>query len=116
MQAFGPPRLALILVFTAGLAGTAHAKATKFWNLTANTVTSLQLAPAGTTNFGPNLTKSDPDGTVEHDERIKVAVPAGSYDAKIADNKGRSCTIIGVVVKDGEVFSIDEQQLAGCGK
>ena len=116
MQASKPTRLALSLSLFFGFAGVAQAKTTKFWNLTANTITSLQLAPAGTTTFGANLTKSDPDGTVEHDERIKVTVPAGSYDAKIADNKGRGCVVKGVVVKDGEVFSIDEQQLAACGK
>ena len=109
-------RLALALLFVGGLAGTAQAKQTKFWNLTANTITSLQLAPAGGTDFGENLTKQDPDGSVEHDERIKVNVKAGTYDAKIADAKGRGCVVKGVVVKEGEVFAIDEQQLAGCGK
>ena len=109
-------RIALSLCLLIGLAGAAHAKATRFWNLTANTVTNLSLAPVGTENFGPDLAKMDPDGSVEHDERIKVTVPAGTYDAKITDDKKRSCVIKGVVVKEGEVFSIDEQQLAGCGK
>lgn len=109
-------RFALALFLVAGLAGAAQAKQTRFWNLTANTVTGLQLAAAGTSDFGENLTKQDPDGSVEHDERIKVNVKPGTYDAKIADDKGRSCVVKGVVVKEGEVFTIDEQQLAGCRK
>ena len=44
------------------LAGPAMAKDTRFWNLTSSTVKSLELAPAGTSAFGPNQTTNDPDG------------------------------------------------------
>ena len=50
----------------------AAAKDTRFWNLTASTVKSLELAPSGTTAFGPNQCANDPDGAVDHDERVKV--------------------------------------------
>ncbi len=35
------------------------AKDTQFWNLTANTITSLQLSPAGRDAWGPNETDND---------------------------------------------------------
>ena len=96
--------------------GASAAKTTRFWNLTANTITKLQLAPAGTQSFGPDQCRNDKDGSVEHDERLKITgVPTGSYDVRFDDAKGRSCTVKGVSVKDGDVFSLDERQLAnGC--
>ena len=47
-------------------------KPVRFWNLTSETVTSLRLAPAGTRDFGPDLTKGDSDGAVDHDERLAI--------------------------------------------
>ena len=44
------------------LAEPAMAKDTRFWNLTSSTVKSLELAPAGTSAFGPNQCANDPDG------------------------------------------------------
>jgi hypothetical protein len=97
--------------------GTALAKDTQFWNLTASTVQSLELAPAGTTTFGPNQTKNDPDGTVDHDERVKVkGVETGAYDARIKLADGRHCTVKGVHIDAGKVFTIEEKELAGCTK
>ena len=54
-------------VLAIGLAGPAMAKDTRFWNLTSSTVKSLELAPTGTSAFGPNQTTNDPDGAVDHD-------------------------------------------------
>ena len=69
-------------VFTILLVGPAMAKDTQFWNLTASTVKSLELAPAGSATFGANQTTNDPDGTVDHDERLKIkGVATGAYDA-----------------------------------
>lgn len=97
--------------------GTAMAKDTQFWNLTASTVQSLELAPAGTTNFGPNQTKNDPDGTVDHDERVKVkGVATGAYDARIKLADGRQCTVKGLHIEAGKVFSVEEKELADCKK
>ena len=105
------------LIALLALGAPASAKTTRFWNLTANTITSFALAPAGTDTFGPDLAKADPDGSVDHDERMKVqGVPSGSYDARLIDAKGRTCLVKGVAVKDGEVFSIDEKQLTDCKK
>ncbi len=92
------------------------AKPTRFWNLTDNTITGFSLAPAGSDAFGPDQTKSDKDGSVDHDERLKIMnVPTGTYDAKLVDSKGRKCTVKNLAIKEGEVFSIEEKQLA-CSK
>ena len=99
------------------LAGPAMAKDTRFWNLTSSTVESLELAPAGTSAFGPNQTKNDPDGAVEHDERVKVTgVATGAYDARLKLADGRQCMAKGVRIEAGKVFSIEEKDLVGCSK
>jgi hypothetical protein len=95
----------------------AATKATQFWNLTANTVTSFQLSPAGKNAWGNNQCLNDSDKTVDHDERLKITdVKTGVYDAKLTDKSGRTCTVKDVSVKEGAVFSIDEKQLTNCSK
>lgn len=107
-------RLVLACVLLAASATSAFAKPTRFWNLTDNTVTELMLAPTGTEKYGPNQTLNDRDKTVEHDERVKLKdVPSGTYDVKLVDEKGRKCAVKNVVVKEGDIFSIEEKQLAG---
>lgn len=112
-------RLALV-AFVAILASPALAQAKKgmrFWNLTANTVTSFKLAPAGTDQWGADQAKNDKDGTVDHDERLKiVGVKPGRYDAQFTDDKGRACTVRNIEVQDGKVFSIEEKDLKDCKK
>ena len=99
------------------LAGPAMAKDTQFWNLTSSTVKSLELAPAGTSTFGPNQTTNDPDGAVDHDERLKIkGVATGAYDARLKLADGRKCTVKGLHVEDGKVFSIEEKELVGCSR
>jgi hypothetical protein len=61
----------LVLAVTSSLA-SAQSRPTRFWNLTRYTVSEFYLAPAGTTNFGPNQCKNDKDGTVDHDERLRI--------------------------------------------
>jgi hypothetical protein len=95
----------------------AAADRTRFWNLTANTINSLQLAPAGTTDFGKNQCQNDRDGTVDHDERLRITdITAGRYDVKFSDTKGRVCIVKNIAIKEGEVFSIEEKQLKDCRK
>jgi len=92
-------------------------KGIRFWNLTLNTITQLQMAPAGSDVWGPDQCKNDRDGTVDHDERLRITgVTPGSYDVRFTDNAGRRCTVRNVEVQDGAVFSIEEKQLADCGK
>jgi V8-like Glu-specific endopeptidase len=93
----------------------ASAKDTRFWNLTVNTITSLQLSPAGKNEWGRNQTDNDHDHTVDHDERLKITdTDAGTYDVKFVDQSGRTCIVPNVQVKAGAVFSIEEKQLKGC--
>ncbi|PSJ56294.1 hypothetical protein [Pseudaminobacter soli (ex Li et al. 2025)] len=113
MRAFN---VAFALLIIIGAANAANNKL-KFWNLTANTVTELYLAPAETQNWGENQTKNDPDGSVDHDERLTVRnTPPGLYDAKLTDKAGRTCTVKNIEVKDKGVFSIEEKQLTDCTK
>jgi hypothetical protein len=92
-------------------------KGTRFWNLTQNTITQLQMAPAGTDTWGPDQCKNDRDGTVDHDERLRITgITPGRYDVKFTDNAGRRCTVRNVEVQDGAVFSIEERQLTDCSK
>jgi hypothetical protein len=88
---------------------------TRFWNLTRHTISELALAPAGTTNFGPNQCKNDKDGTVDPDERLRITgIATGTYDAKLKDVSGRSCLVRNVKVEAGEIFSIEEKELTSC--
>jgi hypothetical protein len=99
------------------VAGPATAKDTQFWNLTSSTVKSLELAPAGTSAFGPNQTTNDPDGAVDHDERLKIkGVATGAYDARLKLADGRECTVKGLRIETSKVFTIEEKELAGCSK
>ena len=87
----------------------------RFWNLTRHTISELYLAPAGTTEFGPNQCKNDKDGTVDSDERLRITgVPPGTYDAKLKDTSGRSCLVRNIKVEAGEIFSIEEKDLTSC--
>lgn len=92
-------------------------RGTRFWNLTAHTVKEFYLSPAGKNEWGPNQCKNDRDGEVDHDERLRITgVSSGRYDAKLADESGRTCFVRNVEVKDGAVFSIDEKDLRECVK
>ena len=108
-------RLAFILLalcITSSLAFTAE-RPLRFWNLTRHTISEFRLAPAGTTNWGPDQCKNDKDGTVDSDERLRIAeTPPGSYDAKLTDVSGRVCLVRNL--EAGEIFSIEENQLTSC--
>src|ERR1700730_19183133 len=113
-------RVLLGLVTLALLSANAAAqerKGTRFWNLTANTITHFQMSPVGQDAWGADQCKNDRDGTVDHDERLRITgVEPGRYDAKFSDKSGRVCTVRDLEVKDGALFSIEEKQLAACTK
>jgi hypothetical protein len=90
-------------------------KGIRFWNLTLYTITSFQMSPAGKDSWGPDQCKNDRDGTVDHDERLRITgIEPGRYDVKLADKIGRVCIVRDIEVKDGAVFSIEEKQLTDC--
>jgi hypothetical protein len=113
-------RIVLVAAALAALMGAganAQSKGTRFWNLTLYTVTSFQMSPAGQEAWGPDQCKNDRDGTVDHDERLRIiGVTPGRYDAKLADKTGRLCVVRNIEVKDGGVFAIEEKQLTDCEK
>jgi hypothetical protein len=92
-------------------------KGIRFWNLTLNTITRLQLSPAGKDAWGVDQCRNDRDGTVDHDERLRITgVDPGRYDVKFVDKAGRTCLVRNIEVADGAIFSIEEKQLTGCTK
>jgi hypothetical protein len=108
---------ALMVFILALIPMTALAKDTRFWNLTANTITSLRLSPAGKNDWGPNQADNDHDHTVDHDERLKVTdTAAGMYDVKFVDKSGRTCVVPNIEVKTGAIFTIEEKNLKSCVK
>jgi V8-like Glu-specific endopeptidase len=109
--------MALVICVLAFIPMGASAKDTRFWNLTANTITSLQLSPAGKNDWGPNQADNDRDHTVDHDERLKITDTApGMYDVKFVDKSGRTCVVPNIQVTAGSIFSIEEKDLKGCSK
>ena len=104
-------------LITVTLPALAADKPIRFWNLTAETISELYLAPTGTSNFGPNQCLNDKDGTVETDELVAVKdIKPGKYDVKIKDVSGRSCLIKSVTVKAHENFAVSEKELKDCTK
>jgi hypothetical protein len=114
-----PPRrwaaaLAGLLLAAQGASAADH-KGIRFWNLTSSTVTKLQLSPAGKDVWGPDQCANDPDGVVDHDERLRlVGVAPGQYDLKLADKTGRVCLVRNLALKDNQVFSVSEADLTDC--
>ena len=108
--------LASLALLACGLTAAAADKM-RFWNLTAEEIDELYLAPAGTDQWGPNQTLNDDDKSVDADERLDLKdVKPGNYDVKLKDSKGRQCLVKNVEVKAGGkyAFSIQEKQLTDC--
>jgi hypothetical protein len=107
----------LFLCAAAGTAQGAEGGNTRFWNLTGETITHLTMAPTGTTKWGPDQCRNDPDGSVDFDERLRITgVSSGQYDVRFTDKAGRSCLVPNVAVKAGAVFSIGKEALTNCDK
>ena len=114
--AFVASRFATGLLLATSVAVAAD-KPVRFWNLTGETVTSLRLAPTGTKDYGPDLTRGDSDGAVDHDERLAIkSLAPGTYDASIGFKSGRACKVTGLNIEAASVFSIEEKDLSSCGK
>jgi hypothetical protein len=112
MYRFASVVLALCITSSAAFAAE---RPLRFWNLTRHTISEFYLAPAGTTNWGPNQCKNDKDGTVDSDERLRITdTPPGVYDAKLIDVSGRVCVVRNIKLQLGEIFSIEEKELTSC--
>ena len=112
------PLLAAIALAVIGSTAAAQdRRGIRFWNLTLYTVTDLRMSPAGKEAWGPNQCQNDRDGTVDHDERLRITgIEPGRYDVKLTDKIGRVCTVRNVEVKEAAVFTIEEKQLTDCAK
>ena len=110
-----PLLAAIALVVISSAAEAQDRRGIRFWNLTLYTVTDLRMSPAGKDAWGPNQCQNDRDGTVDHDERLRITgIEPGRYDVKLTDKIGRVCTVRNVEVKDAAVFAIEEKQLTDC--
>lgn len=108
--------LALVVTLTCGPC-LAAGKKTQLWNLTGETLNRVELAPAGTTDWGKNQCANDKDGEVDFDEKLPITdTPAGRYDIRVRDSNGRICVVRAVDVKDGETFIVHEKELTACSK
>ena len=106
--------LALMVMSSGALAAE---RPIRFWNLTRHTIAEFYLAPSGTTNWGDNQCKTDKDGTVDSDERLRISGAGnGIYDAKLKDVSGRTCLVRNIKVEAGEIFSIEEKDLTSCDR
>jgi hypothetical protein len=109
------PVLLVLALVAASSAALAQSRPIRFWNLTQDTISESYLAPAGTTSFGPNQCKNDKDGTVDHNERLRITgIEPGMYDAKFTDVKGRTCILRNIKIEVGKIFSIEESELTSC--
>ena len=100
---------------SAGLACAVDGKGIRFWNLTSSTISSVQLSASGKDAWGMNQCENDPDGSVDHDERLKITgVEPGKYDVRLATKQGRVCIVRNIDLRANGVFSIEEKQLTDC--
>jgi hypothetical protein len=110
--------LAGVLVAGGFFAARADAAgALRFWNLTAATVVGVYVAPVGTQQWSGNLCLSDPDHTVESDERIDmVGVTAGIYDVRVVDQNKRTCVFHHATLRASGAYalSISEAEMKAC--
>ena len=107
-----------VLALTITVATTLAAeRPMRFWNLTRSTISEFQLAPAGTAKWGENQCKNDKDGTVDSDERLRITgIEPGHYDARLKDVSGRVCFARNLDIKAGDIFSLEERDLADCSQ
>jgi hypothetical protein len=83
-----------------------------FLNRVGETLVKLQLAPAGSTKWGPDQCQFEDDKSVENNEKIPLReITPGRYDVRFTDLKGRTCTIKNLDVKDGALVVIRENEL-----
>jgi len=107
--------MTLVTIFVLpAVSNAAEGKGIRFWNLTAATITSLQLSPVGKNAWGSDQCENDKDRSVDHDERLKITgIEPGVYDVKFRDNLHRECVIKNIDIKADGIFSIEEKKLVG---
>jgi hypothetical protein len=101
-------RAVLILAIWASATGwvfAAAGKGIRFWNLTASTISSLQLSLSGKDQWRKNPCENDADGTVDHHERLKITgIEPGKYDVRLANKQGRCASFAISILKPMRCF------------
>src|SRR5690242_9461724 len=109
------PVVASLLMLSLAPVLAADRKGMRLWNLTLQTIVSLQMSPAGQEAWGHDQCENDRDHEVDHDERLRITdIEPGRYDVRLKDKTGRVCVVKDIEVKDGDIFSIEEKDLKGC--
>jgi hypothetical protein len=100
----------------AGTHGAAAADRFYAYNLSTSTdLDGLYLAPAGTTDWGPNQALNDKDKSLEHGERLRLTgIARGHYDAKLTYGQGHVCIKRGIDLTRDLTFDIRDSDLANC--
>jgi hypothetical protein len=117
-----PQLRAALISCVIGIAGSCvslHADAADrfyLYNLTASTTfTGVYMAPAGTDRWGSNQALNDKDKELDPSERLPIKdIGHGRFDAKIVDQKGRSCIRHGIDLSKDTTFDIRDTDLADC--
>ena len=117
--ALNKPVLAHLICIVMGVRAPALAQAeremrVRLWNLTAQTITSVFLAPARTESYGPDQSGNE-RGHVAPDERLRITgISPGRCDAKLQDQTGRVCVVRGIAIRAGTIIRIAERDLTDC--
>ncbi len=109
--------LAVFAALAVGISLPARAAANHFaYNDTAVTsFTGVYLAPAGTTQWGPNQALNDDDKELDFGERLTLTgLNPGIYDVKLVDKKGRTCILHHVDLTTAISFDIRDAALTDC--
>jgi hypothetical protein len=82
---------------------------------TATTFTGVYLAPAGSDHWGGNQALNDKDKTLDPSERLAIKdVARGRFDAKLVDQKGRTCIRRGIDLSKDTTFDVRDADLTDC--
>jgi hypothetical protein len=104
--------LSLALLFASSSAFAVEGNSLLFLNRVGETIVHLQLAPAGTTKWGPDQCQYEDDKSVENNEKVPLTgVTPGRYDIRFTDLKGRACTVRNLDVKLGALVVLRENEL-----
>jgi hypothetical protein len=104
--------VSLGLSLTCSVAIAAEDDSLLFLNRVGESIVKLQLAPAGTTKWGPDQCQYEDDKSVENNEKIPLkGTTPGRYDIRFTDLKGRSCTVKNLEVKAGALVVLREKEL-----
>jgi hypothetical protein len=110
--------VSLAVAFAAFCVGLDASAADRFflYNLTtATTFTGVYLAPAGSGRWGSNQALNDKDKEVDPSERLSIKdIERGRFDAKLVDQKGRTCIRHGIDLSKDTTFDIRDADLADC--